>query len=231
MVKSGSSKSGKVEKSASSKSTPEAKKSTSSKLTPEINVSTPELDVSPLNDSQHSEKIVWSLDEEDSVKEDDNDDGVELLHSDEEILYNNDDSAYDNDVARTFIIRDMGSVEERVVKTAHTSKTELVLNVSIVDPIGDERVLIIWGSPAPLVAEYLKYVTIMTTFSKPLVSFPTFPTFFYRSAQESDDPNQKTVYVLPQACELSTEGEPRYIEADASKFLQVENNMLINNPD
>lgn len=31
---------------------------------------------------------------------------------------------------------------------------------------------------------------------------------------------------MPEAWELSTEGEPRYIEADASKFLQVANQVV-----
>lgn len=154
MVKSGPSKSIRVQKSTSSKSTPETKKFQDSMTTPET---------SSFEDNQECENLVWSLNNEDIVKVEDND-CIVIVASEEEILYDDNDTVYDNDEARTFIIRNMGVVEERVIKSATTQKTELVLNVDIVSPIGTERVLVIWGPPAVLVAEYLKYATMKITY-------------------------------------------------------------------
>lgn len=145
MVKSGSSKSSKVVKSTSSKSTPDVDKSTNAKTTSDDEQST----------------IILCLDDENSVvHSDDDEEVIEIVNSAR-------DAVYDDDVARTFIVRALGEVEEKTIQTkSGGTKEEVVLNVDITDASGNDKVIIVWGPPAVHVREFFEYVEYITTFVK-----------------------------------------------------------------
>ena len=108
-----------------------------------------------LDRSQQPENLVWALDDEESVKVEDDD--IDVTISTDERLYEDsvDDRVYDNKLKRTFIVKTISAVD--IKKILGTDRSEAVLNVYIVDPMGVLRTIVVWGDQAYLVEKWFRY--------------------------------------------------------------------------
>jgi hypothetical protein len=145
MGKSPSAKATKVEKSMSSKEATDISQQSENK--------SKSCKEGASSDHQHG-KIVFSLDDEESVQADEDDLQIFNATEDEVIHDEPDDRVYDSKVHRTFIVKTMSSVE--IKKIVQTERSEAVLNIHIVDPTGVVRTIIVWGEQAYLVEKWFR---------------------------------------------------------------------------
>lgn len=105
--------------------------------------------------SQQPQNLVWALDDEESVKAEDDD--IEITISTDERVYEDsvDDRVYDDKLKRTFILKTISAVD--IKKILGTDRSEAVLNVYIVDPLGVLRTIVVWGEQAYLVEKWFRY--------------------------------------------------------------------------
>ena len=106
--------------------------------------------------SQRPGNIVYALDDEDSMKPEE--DEVDVTTSLDEIVYEDsvDDRVYDDKLKRTFSVKSISSVD--IKKILGTDRSEAVLNIYIVDPTGALQTIVAWGDQAYLVEKWFRYV-------------------------------------------------------------------------
>ena len=106
--------------------------------------------------SQRPGNIVYALDDEDSVKAEE--DEVDVITPLDELVYEDsvDDRVYDDKLKRTLMVKSISSVD--IKKILGTDRSEAVLNIYIVDPTGILRTIVVWGDQAYLVEKWFRYV-------------------------------------------------------------------------
>ena len=106
--------------------------------------------------SQRPGNNVYALDDEDSVKAEEEE--VDVITPLDELVYEDpvDYRVYDDKLKRTFIVKSISSVD--IKKILGTDRSEAVLNIYIVDPTGVLRTIVVWGDQAYLVEKWFRYV-------------------------------------------------------------------------
>ena len=105
------------------------------------------------NEDISNEDQVWSLDDEGSIKEEN--DSVQAEEDDVVIVNKSpNDSVFDDKVARCFIVIAMGRVEYKNVK--QRGLEDKLEPVTIVNPIEVVRTIICWGEQAHLLEAWFK---------------------------------------------------------------------------
>ena len=108
------------------------------------------------NEDISSEDHVWSLDDEDLIKEEINSVQAE---DDDVVIVNrsSNDRVFDDNVTRCFIVVAMETVEYKNVKQRGLEdKLEPVINITIVDPMGVVRTIICQGGQVHLLEAWFK---------------------------------------------------------------------------